>query len=52
VDTALNALRTGKTKVVSGFANYVGTLFGGYLPNKVTTRVMAKALRSRFQRDK
>jgi hypothetical protein len=49
VDTALRALKSGKTTVVSGFVNYVGTLFGGYLPHKVTTRVMAKALRSRIQ---
>jgi short-subunit dehydrogenase len=49
VDTALSALKGGKTKAVSGLANYVGTLFGGYLPHKVTTRVLAKALRSRFQ---
>jgi uncharacterized protein len=49
VDTALSALKSGKTTAVSGLANYVGTLFGGYLPHKVTTRVLAKALRSRFQ---
>ncbi|MEO7539131.1 MAG: SDR family oxidoreductase [Pyrinomonadaceae bacterium] len=49
VNTALHALRAGKSKVVSGLANYVGSLLGGYLPNTLTTRVMAKALRSRFQ---
>src|SRR5688572_20616084 len=49
VDTALSALKSGKTTAVSGLANYVGMLFGGYLPHKVTTRVLAKALRSRFQ---
>lgn len=52
VETALRALKGGKTLVVSGFVNYVGSIFGGYLPHKVTTRVMAKALRSRFQTNK
>lgn len=49
VHTALHALKTGKTKVVSGFANYLGSLVGGYLPTSVSTRVMAKAMRSRYQ---
>lgn len=49
VDTALRAVKSGRTKVVSGFANYVGSLLGSYMPSSITTRVMAKALRSRFQ---
>ncbi len=49
VETALRALRSGRTKVVSGLANYVGSLVGGYLPTAVSTRVLAKALRSRYQ---
>lgn len=49
VETALRAVKRGRTKVVSGFANFVGSLLGGYMPSFVTTRVMAKALRSRHQ---
>jgi len=49
VETALRALKSGKTKVVSGFVNYFGSILGEHLPSTLTTRVMAKALRSRFQ---
>lgn len=49
VETALKAVRRGRAKAVSGFANFVGSLFGGYLPNAITTRVMAKALRPKYQ---
>lgn len=52
VDTALRALKSGKTLAVSGFVNYVGSIFGVHIPHKVTTRVMARALRSRFQENK
>lgn len=49
VETALDAVKSGRAKVVSGFANYVGSLLGGFLPTWVVTRVMARAMRSRFQ---
>ena len=49
VETALKAVKRGRTKVVSGFANVIGSLLGGFMPSFVTTRVMAKALRSRYQ---
>ncbi len=49
VETALRALKSGRTKVVSGLVNYVGSLVGGYLPTAVSTRAVAKALRSRYQ---
>ena len=52
VDTALRSLKSGKTMAVSGFVNYVGSIFGVHLPHKVTTRVLAKALRSRYQTNK
>jgi short-subunit dehydrogenase len=49
VETALNSIRRGKTKVVSGWQNYIGAVLGKLAPSAVTTRVIAKTLRSRFQ---
>lgn len=50
VETALKALKSGRSKVVSGWVNYLGALAGSYVPNALTARVMAKALRSRYQK--
>lgn len=52
VETAFKAVKSGRTKVVSGFSNKIGALLGSYVPNIVSTRVMARMLRSRFQEDK
>jgi short-subunit dehydrogenase len=49
VDTALKAVKSGRTRIVSGFANYVVSLLVTIVPNAVITRVMARAQRSRFQ---
>jgi len=49
VDTALKAVRSGKAKVVSGWANYVGAVLGTFAPNFLVTRLMAKALRPKFE---
>jgi short-subunit dehydrogenase len=51
VDTALRALDIGKTKVVSGWVNYLVALAVNFLPNSLITRVMAKPLRKRYQSD-
>jgi uncharacterized protein len=51
IDTAMDAIRGGKTKVVSGFANYVGTILGTLVPNGISSKVMAKVLRPRYQQD-
>jgi hypothetical protein len=50
VETALKAVESGKTKVVSGWANYFGALAGTYVPSALTTRVLGKALRSKYQK--
>ena len=50
VETALSAVKSGRTKVVSGVANRVGAMLGTYVPSSISRRVMAKALRSRFQK--
>jgi uncharacterized protein len=50
VETAMKAVAKNKTKVVSGWANYIGSIAGTLIPNSVTSRVMAKALRPRHQK--
>jgi short-subunit dehydrogenase len=50
VNTAMKALARNKTKVVSGWVNSIGALAGTIVPNTISTRVMAKALRPRHQK--
>lgn len=50
VDTAMKALKTRKRKVVSGLANKIGALMGWVVPNAISSRVMGKALRERYQK--
>lgn len=49
VETAMRAVKSGRTKVVSGLANKIGAMLGGYAPTWLSRRVMARALRSRYQ---
>jgi len=49
VETAMNAVGRGKSKVVSGWVNYLGAIAGAYAPNALTTRAIGNALRSKFQ---
>ena len=49
IETAMRAVAGGRTKVVSGLANKLGALLGTYVPNAISRRVVARALRSRFQ---
>jgi len=51
VETALKALQKGKSKIVSGLANKVGATLGTHVPHKISTRAMAKALRSRVTKE-
>lgn len=50
VETAMKAVARNKTKVVSGWTNYIGAIAGTLVPNSISTRVMAKALRPRYQK--
>jgi len=52
VETALKAVRGGRTKVVSGIANKVGAFLGGHVPHFLSSRAMSKALRPKYQDDK
>ena len=51
VETALNAVGSGRAKVVSGWTNWLVASGVNVLPNSLITRVMAKGLRGRFQKD-
>ena len=52
IGTAMRAVKNGQTRVVSGFVNKVGAFLGTLVPTTLTNRVMAKALRPRFQKEK
>jgi short-subunit dehydrogenase len=49
VDAALRGLKRGKTKVVSGWVNYLVASVVNVLPNSLITRSLAKPLRKRYQ---
>jgi short-subunit dehydrogenase len=49
VETALNAVKNGKSNAISGWTNYVGSVFGSYLPTSIVTRVVGKALRGKVE---
>ena len=51
VDTAMKALASNKTKVVSGWTNFFGALAGTLVPHSLSGHVIAKALRTRYQKD-
>lgn len=51
VETAMRAIRSGRTKVVSGFANYIGAVLGKHVPDAITTRALGRALRSKYQNE-
>jgi len=50
VDTALKAIRSGRTKAVSGLTNFIGALLGKHAPNALTTRAIGRALRAKYQK--
>lgn len=49
IETAMRAVKSGRTKVVSGVANKIGAMMGKYAPNAISRKAMAKVLRPRFQ---
>ncbi|MEP6850392.1 MAG: SDR family oxidoreductase [Acidobacteriota bacterium] len=49
VDAALKGLKRGKNTVISGWANYIGSMLGKHVPDSVSTRVVARALRPKYQ---
>ena len=51
VETAMNAVGTGRSKIVSGWANWAVASVTNLVPNSLITRTMAKAMRGRFQKN-
>ena len=52
VETALSAVRRGKPSIVSGWKNYVGSVFGTLAPNFLVTRAVGRVLRPKFESKK
>jgi uncharacterized protein len=52
VETSLNAVKNGQAKVISGWTNYIGSIFGTFTPNFLLTRVIGSALRSKVENKK
>jgi len=50
VDTALRAVESGRSKVVSGWTNYMVASATNFFPNSLITRVLGRGLRSRYQK--
>ena len=50
VETAMRGIKGGRTRVVSGLANFIGALMGKHVPNVITTRTIARALRAKYQK--
>jgi short-subunit dehydrogenase len=51
VDTAMNAVGTGRSKIVSGWTNWLVASATNFVPNWLITRTVAQGLRKRFQKD-
>jgi uncharacterized protein len=50
VDTALRAVESGRSKVVSGWANYMVASATNFFPNSLITKAVGRGLRSRYQK--
>jgi len=51
VETALRAVKSGRTRIVSGFINDVVTKVVNFVPNIAITRLMGKAMRKKYQNE-
>ena len=52
VETAMRAVKSGRTRIVSGFINHVVSVVVNIVPNAMITRLLAKGLRSKYQGNK
>lgn len=50
VETALRAVRGGRSKVVSGWTNWLVATTASIVPNRLITKAVAKGLRNRYQK--
>ena len=51
VDAAMKAIEAGRSKVVSGWTNYIIATAVNLVPNSLIARVVAKPLRKKYQND-
>lgn len=51
VETAMRGVKSGRTRIVSGFVNDLVSRAVMFLPNSLITRSLAKGLRSKYQAD-
>ena len=51
VETAMKAVGTGRSKIVSGWTNWLVASGVNFLPNSLITKATAKGMRGRFQKD-
>ena len=49
VETALKAVKSGRASVISGWTNYLGSVFGTLTPNSLVTRVIGGVLRPQIK---
>ena len=49
VEAALNAVKGGKSSVISGWTNYLTTRLGNFVPNSLITRAVGGVLRPKFE---
>jgi len=50
VETALNAVKSGKATVVSGWTNYLGAKIVNFVPNSLVTRAVGGVLRPKVEK--
>lgn len=50
VETAMKAVGSGRSKIVSGWTNWIVATATNFVPNSLITRAMGKGLRGRFQK--
>lgn len=51
VETALSAARRGRSIIVSGWTNYIGSMLGTFVPNAVVTRAIGGVLRPQIEKN-
>ena len=49
VETALDAVKGGRTKVVSGWSNYLVSVLVGFVPNRAITWALGRGIRATYQ---
>ncbi|MEO8072262.1 MAG: SDR family oxidoreductase [Acidobacteriota bacterium] len=52
VEAGLNAVKSGKPSVISGWTNYLTARLGNFVPNTLITRAVGSVLRPKFEKEK